>query len=63
MGYTNNVDEPQIFKIWFRKHDQKQYTLKARNTDVHNKWVTEIFNLLWRQLEANKSKYCLLFNQ
>lgn len=56
MGYTDNQAEPLVFKIWFRKRDQKNYVIRANKKEKQQKWVKEIFNLLWKQLEANKSE-------
>lgn len=56
MGYTYNHNENLTFQVWFRKRDQKTYSLKAKKPSIKDKWTKEIHSLLWKQLEANKSK-------
>ncbi|GLV42422.1 Puratrophin-1-like [Carabus blaptoides fortunei] len=54
MGYTSNNNENLRFQVWFRKMNQKTYTLKAKKPSVKEKWTKQLHTLLWQQFEANK---------
>lgn len=61
LGYTHVQYDPFEFKIWYRKHDQKVYTLRTNKEEIKDKWVKEIQDKLWKQLLENKREFKIFF--